>query len=57
MLDNLINNKIFLEKEFSGCLLLEFDPAMQRVYAKPEYEIGILAQDAKVEFYDIEIMK
>ena len=28
-----------------------------RIYAKPEYELGILAQDAKVEIYDVEIMK
>ncbi|MCC8065790.1 MAG: GH32 C-terminal domain-containing protein [Clostridiales bacterium] len=28
-----------------------------RVYQKPEYEIGILAQDARVEFYDIELVK
>ena len=26
-----------------------------RIYAKPEFETGLLAQDARVEFYDIEI--
>lgn len=28
-----------------------------RIYAKPEYEVGLLDQDAKVEFYNISITK
>ena len=27
------------------------------IYQKPEYEVGILAQDARVEFYNVKIMK
>jgi len=28
-----------------------------RIYAETQYECGLMAQDARVEFYDIEIMK
>ena len=28
-----------------------------RIYAKPEYELGVIAQDARVEFYDIALTK
>lgn len=52
-----IDIKILVDHDLVEVFAGEQAAFTYRVYAKPEYEVGILAQDARVEFYDIEIMK
>ena len=52
-----IDIKIFVEHDMVEVFVAEQIAFTYRIYAKPEYELGILAQDAKVEIYDVEIMK
>ena len=52
-----IDVKIIVDQDMVEAFVGEQAAFTYRIYARPEYEIGILAQDAKVEFYDINIKK
>lgn len=52
-----IDIKIFVDHDMVEAFVGEQVAFTYRIYAKPEYELGLLAQDAKVEIYDVEITK
>ena len=50
-----IDVKIIVDHDMVEVFVGEQVAFTYRIYAKPEFETGLLAQDARVEFYDIEI--
>ena len=52
-----IDVKIIVDHDMVEAFIGEQVAFTYRIYAKPEFEIGLLAQDAKVEFYDLELLK
>ena len=52
-----IDIKILVEKDMVEVFAGEQAAFTYHIYKKPEYEVGLLAQDARVEFYNIRITK
>lgn len=52
-----INVKIVIDHDMVEAFIGDQVAFTYRVFAKPEYEVGLLAQDSKVEFYNIKITK
>ena len=52
-----INIKIVVDHDMVEAFIGEEVAFTYRIFEKPEYEVGLLAQDSKVEFYDIKITK
>ncbi|MFV0528010.1 MAG: family 43 glycosylhydrolase [Lachnospiraceae bacterium] len=53
----MIDLKIVVDRDMIEAFIGEEVAFTYRSYAKAEYEVGLLAQDAVVEFYDIKIQK
>lgn len=52
-----IDIKIMIENDMCEVFVGNTVAFTYRIYEKPEYEIGLIAQDAKVEYYGIKITK
>lgn len=52
-----IDVKILVENDMCEVFVGEQVAFTYRIYEKPQYEIGLIAQDAKVEYYGIKITK
>ena len=52
-----IDVKVVMDKDMVEIFIGERAAFTYRVYEKTEYEIGFMAQDGKVEFFDIEVVK
>lgn len=52
-----IDIKLIIDQDMVEIFVGEQVAFTYRKYAKAQYEVGLLSQDAKVEFYDISIRK
>ena len=53
----MIDVKVVMDKDMVEIFIGERAAFTYRVYEKTEYEIGFMAQDGKVDFFDIEVVK